>query len=38
MKKAVLKNVAVFKGTLQAINFIKKRLQDRDFPLNIAKF
>ena len=29
MKKAVLKNFAIFTGKLQACNFIKKRLQHR---------
>ena len=38
MKKAALKNLAIFTGKLQACNFIKNRLQYRCFPLNIAKF
>ena len=38
MKKAVLKNFAMFTGKLQACNFIKNRLQHECFPLNIAKF
>ena len=48
IKKVVLKNFATFVGKhlcwslflikLQACNFIKKRLQHRDFPVNIAKF
>ena len=38
MEKAVLKNFAVFTAKLQTWNFIKKRLQHRCFPLNIAKF
>ena len=38
MRKAVLKNFAIFTGTLQACNFIKNRLQHLCFPLNIAKF
>ena len=38
-KIAVLKNFATFTGKhLQACNFIKKRLQHRCFPVNIAKF
>ena len=37
MKKAVLKNFAIFTGKLQACNFIEKRLQHSCFPLNIAK-
>ena len=44
MKKPVLKNVAIFLGRylywsffLQGCNFIKKRLQQRCFPVNIAK-
>ena len=37
MKKAVLKNFAVFTGKLHISNFIKKRLQHRCSPLNIAK-
>ena len=37
MKKAVLKNSAIFTGKLQTCNFIKKRLQHRFCPLNIAK-
>ena len=38
MKKAFLKNFAIFTGKLQACNFIKNRLRHRCFPLNIAKF
>ena len=38
MKTAALKNFAVFTGKLQACNFIKNRLQNRCFPVNIAKF
>ena len=38
MKKAVLKNFAISARKLQAINFIKNRLQHRFFPLNIAKY
>ena len=38
MRKAVLKNFAIFTATLQACNFFKNRLQHRRFPLNIAKF
>ena len=39
IKKAVLKNFAKFTGKqLKACNFIKKRLQHRCFPVNIAKF
>ena len=38
MKKAVLKNIDILKRKLQACNFIKKRLQHRYFPLNIANF
>ena len=38
MKKAALKNFAIFTGKLPACNFIKKRLQHRCFPLDIAKF
>ena len=38
MKKVVLKNFTIFIGKLQTGNFIKKRLQHRCFPLNIAKF
>ena len=38
MKKAVIKNFGIITGKLQACNFIKKRLQQRYFPLNIAKF
>ena len=37
MKKAVLKNFALFTGKLQACNFIKNTLQHRYFPLNIAQ-
>ena len=37
MKKAVFKNFAIFTEKMQACNFIKKRLQRRCFPLNIAK-
>ena len=32
MKKAVLKNFAIFTGKLQACNFIKNTLQQRCFP------
>ena len=35
MKTAFLKNFQIFAG--QACNFIKKRLQYRYFPMNIAK-
>ena len=38
MKKAVLKNFAIFTGKLQVCNFIKNTPQNRNFPLNIAKF
>ena len=38
MKKAFLKNFAVFTGKLEACNFIKNRLQHRCLPLNVAKF
>ena len=46
MKKAVLKNLAIFTGKylcwnpflVKACNFIKKRLQSRYFPIYIAKF
>ena len=38
MKKAVLKNFAIFTGKFQAYNFSEKRLQHECFPLNIAKF
>ena len=38
MKKALLKNFSIFIGKLQVCNFIKKRLQHRQFPLNIGKF
>ena len=38
MKKAVFKNFAIFAGKLQACNFLKKTLQQRCFPLNIANF
>ena len=50
VKKGVLKNSAIFTGKhqcclffnkvadLEACNFIKKRLQHRCFPVNIAKF
>ena len=46
LKKAVLENFAVFTGNClywclfqaQACNFIKKILQHRCFPVNIAKF
>ena len=38
MRKAVLKKFALFTQKLQTLNFIKKRLQHRYFPLNIAKF
>ena len=38
MKKAFLKNFAVFTGKLEACNFIKNRLQHRCLPLNNAKF
>ena len=38
MKKAGLQNFAIFRGKLQACNFIKNRIQQRWFPLNIAKF
>ena len=38
MKKVVLKNFTIFIGKLQTGNFIKKRLQHRCFPPNIAKF
>ena len=37
MKKAVLKNFAILAGKLQSCNFIKKKLQQRCFPLNFAK-
>ena len=37
MKKAALKNFAIFTGNLQACNFIKKRLQHSCFPLNIEE-
>ena len=38
MKKAVLKNFAIFTGKLQTCNSIKKRLKYKIFPLNIAGF
>ena len=46
MKKTALQNFAVFTGefflnkvaVLQACNFVKKRLQHRCFPVDIAKF
>ena len=38
MKKAVLKKFSILTGKLQTWNFIKNRLQQRSFPLNIAKF
>ena len=48
LKISLLKNVAILKGKrlclnlslmkLQAFNIIKKRLQHRRFPVNIAKF
>ena len=38
MKKAFLKNFAIFTGKLQACNFIKNGLRYRCFPMNIAKF
>ena len=38
MKKAALKNFAIFTGKLQTCNSIKNRLQHRFFHLNIAKF
>ena len=38
MKKGVLKNFAIFSGKLQTCNLIKKRLQHRCLPLNIANF
>ena len=38
MKKAVLKNFAIFTGKSQASYFIKIRLQHRCFLLNIVKF
>ena len=38
MKKAVLKNFAIFTRKLQTCIFVKKRLQNRCFPLNNAKF
>ena len=38
MKKAVNKNFAIFTGKLQICSFIKKGLQYRCLPLNIAKF
>ena len=38
MKKLFLKNLAIFMEKLHAYNFIRKRLQHRCFPLNIAKF
>ena len=38
MKKAVLKNFAIFSGKLQPCNFIKNTLQQRCFLLNIVKF
>ena len=47
-KKGALKNFAIFTGKtlfwslffikLQAFNFTKKRLQNRSFPMNTAKF
>ena len=36
MKKAVFKNFTTPTGKLQACKVIKKRLQQRVFPLNIA--
>ena len=38
MKKAVLKNFAIFTGKLQAFNFIKNRLRRMCFPLSIANY
>ena len=38
MKKALLKHFATLAVKLQTYNFIKKRLQHRDFPLNVSKF
>ena len=35
MKKAVLKNFAIFTGKLQVCNFIKNRLQHRCVPLKV---
>ena len=37
MNKAFLKKFAIFTGKLQACSLIKKILQNRYFPLNIAK-
>ena len=37
-EKAVLTNITILAGNLQTFNFIKKRLQNRCFPLNIAGF
>ena len=38
MKKVALKDFTIFTGKLQGCRFIKKRLQQGGFPLNIAKF
>ena len=38
MKKAVLKDFTIFTGKLQTYKFIKKWLQHKFFPLNIATF
>ena len=38
MKKAVIKNFAIFTEKLQTRNFSKKRLQHKCFPLYVAKF
>ena len=37
-KKPALKNFAIFTRKHHACNFIEKRLQQRCFPVNIAKF
>ena len=38
MKKVVLKNFAIFAVKLNTCNFIKKRLQQWVFFLNVTKF